>query len=1188
MEYENDYYHIISKFLNDSVKDITRYLNTQLPEISNNWWVELVLTSLSHQQKERITRANNTSLEGLDLAALLRVFDGNWYGISSHLNLAPEMRHYVKEMQTVRNRWSHVSSVRIADDDIYRDLDTLQRFLILINSDNELIERVKEQKGLVLGKAKNQEDGNSMNINKQNSTESEFTVGQIVRLKANPDLHGAVVVIKNGQPENRYSVFINGEVQTYYASQLDVLEKEPEYKKISADEFHALLTALQIRFPNLSTLYSLNSARIDFIPYQFRPVLKFIRSDRPRLLIADSVGVGKTIEAGLILRELQARRDIKSVLIICPRPLVVEEKWLKEMKRFDERFTQLNSALLRHCISETNLDGVWPEQHNKTILPYSLFDETLLEGNQKKGGRTKIGLLNLDPPPRFDMVIVDEAHHIRNQNTFRHKAVKFFCDNAEAVVFLTATPVQLGSHDLFVLLNTLRPDLIIDQESFTHLAEPNAFINQAVSSARNAEQDWQLKTQEAMKEAANTAWGQSIMQHNPEYIRIITELANESVTPEQRVQMITEIENLHTFSSIINRTRRRDIGNFTLRKPETVMVEFTLEQSLIHDELLNIQAKILTKLHGDTSINFMMSTIRRQAASCIFGLVPFLNSILSRHLDEFEVTEYDDSDTSIIPDNISAIQDQIDVIVDLAKQISEDDPKLEALRKIIADKQHTPNNKLMLFSSFRHTLKYIYENLVADGFRVGLIHGGVHDDERLELRRRFELPKEDIESLDIVLFSEIGCEGLDYQFCDAMVNYDLPWNPMRIEQRIGRIDRNGQKSEKVVIYNLITPGTIDADIYERCLMRIGVFNNTIGAGEEILGEITKEIKDIAENLSLNEEERRARLQQLSDNKIRLIQEQNELEQKQLELFGILLPQNQMKKEIESASSYWLTSSMLEHLINRYLITKLGLDQEFILGEKELKTLRLSQEARALLLKDLHQLILPKSSVLKEWEDWLKGGNQHLNITFDSQTAMINPKAVLINPIHPLIKQAAHFANTEKNSYVMLKVSDVEVPAGSYEFVIYQWQLHGIRSDLILKPITTSDVVTNNFTRLLEKATDIQTANEPITDNTAWENLEETHYSIWKKARDEHKSKTIQLSAYQKESLNKSHNARMALLEEQLSQSTDEKIQRMRRSQITNAEADFARRVQDLDIAVERAEITAGVVMHGILTVEVED
>ena len=161
-------------------------------------------------------------------------------------------------------------------------------------------------------------------------------------------------------------------------------------------------------------------------------MLRFIRSDRPRLLIADGVGVGKTIEAGLILRELQARREIASVLIICPRPLVTERKWQSEMKRFDERFMHLDGKVLRYCVSEMDLEGVWPEQYQKAILSYSLFDEVLLHGSGR-GGRQKNrkGLLDLDPPPRFDLVIVDEAHHIRNQNTYSHQAVRFFCDHAE-------------------------------------------------------------------------------------------------------------------------------------------------------------------------------------------------------------------------------------------------------------------------------------------------------------------------------------------------------------------------------------------------------------------------------------------------------------------------------------------------------------------------------------------------------------------------------------------------------------------------------------------------------------------------------------------------------------------------------------------------------------------------------------
>ena len=469
----------LNSLLQKTTVNLATYLKKILPSLFDDWWKQAVVDNLSVPQRRQLEQRNINSLSALDFAALLRVLDQNWYQISTKLSLTSEARHFVKEMQTVRNRWAHAGAEGFPVEDVYRDLDTLQRFATIIDADKILLQEVRDAKTSLLL--------NDIHVSTQNKTDkqqpsqdtkkrsAEFEPGQIVSLQSNPAIRGAVVSILPGNPENRFKVFLDGNTQTYYASQLQCESRQDDNSSfLPCEQFHSFLTALQIRHPGLSTLYSLNAARIDFIPYQFRPVLRFIRSDRPRLLIADGVGVGKTIEAGLILRELQARRDIRSILIICPRPLVTEKKWQKEMKRFEEHFTHLDSGTLRYCINEMDMEGVWPAEHQRVIIPYSLFDEVLLygSGSNTKGKRKK-GLLDLDPPPRFDLVIVDEAHHIRNQNTFSHKAVRFFCDQAEAVVFLTATPIQLGSRDLFVLLNTLRPDLIIDEESFEHMAEPN-------------------------------------------------------------------------------------------------------------------------------------------------------------------------------------------------------------------------------------------------------------------------------------------------------------------------------------------------------------------------------------------------------------------------------------------------------------------------------------------------------------------------------------------------------------------------------------------------------------------------------------------------------------------------------------------------------------------------------------------
>lgn len=1018
----------------------------------------------------------------------------------------------------------------------------------------------------------------------------EFKPGQIVFLKSNSSLKGAVVEVKPGEAESRVKVFLDGTIQTYYASQLQADDKVVEGTRwLSIDRFHAYLTALQIRHPDLSKLYSLNTARIDFIPYQFRPVLKFIRSDRPRLLIADSVGVGKTIEAGLILRELQARRDVESVLVICPRPLVTERKWELEMKRFDENFTHLDGKTLEHCVRETDLEGEWPDRHKKTILPYTLFDETFLYGTGRNHRwKNNKGLLDLDPPPRFDLVIVDEAHHIRNIDTYSHQATRFFCDHAEAVVFLTATPVQLGSDDLFVLLNVLRPDLILDRESFEHMAGPNPHINRAVDITRAQEPNWPGSAKRAIDSAGRTPWGQAILKNDPEFQRIGRLLSEGRIDDDERIKLITDLEGLHTFNGVINRTRRRDIGDFTIRKPKIVPVDFTAGQKRLHDDLLRVQADIFSRLHSDANVQFMMTTIRRQAASCLYGLVPLLEGILNRHLSELAWEDDDEfhcAGSSMLDDVLNSIHAQIQSILERARTLDPRDPKVEALLKTIHEKQNRPNNKIMLFTSFRHTLCYLYSRLCAVDMRVGMVHGGTPDEERLVLRRRFEKPPEDEEGIDILLFSDIGSEGLDYQFCDCIVNYDLPWNPMRIEQRIGRIDRKGQTSESVSIVNLITPGTIDAEIHDRCLIRIGVFEKALGGSEEILGDVTREIRNITDDFTLSDEDRRTRLQQLADNKIRLIQESERLEQQQLELFGIRIPEEQIRREIEKASSFWLTPESIQRMTAQYLQNACGSGQAFILGEKPLKTLRLSQEARNLVLDGFRRLPRQNTPVYRAWERWLKGGNPHLTITFDPDCAAQHPEATFIMPLHPLVKQAAESSDENERVVAALSARSHEVPPGRYKFAIYQWRFHGIRDDLELKPVASSDLLTPRLDGLLKIANDAMKDERETVDSVVWDDLDTQHYHQWSIACTAHKERTRVWVAYRRESLSTSHRARLAQLEEQLARASDEKLQRMRRSQIDGANADFDRRMSDLDAALDRADVIAEPVAYGVLEVE---
>ena len=386
-------------------------------------------------------------------------------------------------------------------------------------------------------------------------------------------------------------------VTTYYASQLEPVAATPARPDVLPPALHAALSALQLRHPSIGSFYSLFASRIHFVPYQFRPVLKLIQADRPRLLIADEVGVGKTIEAGLILKELQARREIRSVLVICPKPLVAERKWLEELKRFDEQFVHLDGRALRYCIDETHLDGVWPQQYARAILPYSLLDENLLMGKQQ-GRKKQRGLLDLDPPPPS----------IWSSSTRR---------------ITSATPTLGPTATCATSATTPKPSFCSPPHPSnwaTTISSPccTCFAQTFCPAGWNSSR-WPSPIRTSMppskrREALAMAGRTRSLRRSTKLPRPLGDAVSclrtvacsklgtcstgDDDSPEARINLIGKLEALHTFAPFINRTRRRDIGNFTTRKPETVAVPYTPEQESLHDDLLNLIARILAYRHG--------------------------------------------------------------------------------------------------------------------------------------------------------------------------------------------------------------------------------------------------------------------------------------------------------------------------------------------------------------------------------------------------------------------------------------------------------------------------------------------------------------------------------------------------------------------------------------------------------------
>ncbi len=1165
--------------LQDLGQTIHLFLAKLLPVCDANWWENCVIAKLTFQQQRLLEERSIKNLSELDLAALLRIVDQNWFDINQIQRMQSESRNWLKESQSIRNRWAHLPPGGLSPEDQYRDLDTVVRLLETLGADEDLVARTKTSRDKVL-----QMKQTARSVSESTTeavSDHPFAKGRIVRLKARPELTGVITEIIDGGAERRYQVFHDGAITSYFQTQIEIADTKPKQRVVDPETLHASLTSLQIRHPSTSHLFSLYSSRINLVPYQFRPVLKLIQSDRPRILIADEVGVGKTIEAGLILKELQARSEIKSVLVICPKPLVAERKWQEEMKRFDEQFTHIDGNALRYCIEETHLDGAWPQQYARSIIPYSLFDEATLMGRQM-GNRRQQGLLDLDPPPSFDLVIVDEAHHIRNTDTWAYRSVRHFCENAEAVVLLSATPIQLKGTDLYNLLHILRPDILYTVKDFERMAQPNPHINKAIEFARIALPDWQERALAEVHQALGTEWGQGVLRYDSRTQEALDILEENDTDRSRRIDLIGKLENLYTFSPLVNRTRRRDIGRFTTRKPETVEVALTEEQSQLHDSLIRLIERMLEHRRGDLNLKFMTTTLRRQLSSCVFGLAPFLETILNRHISLIELYEAGGEELSeVTSETLNEFRTDVDEIIRKARLLNGRDPKFDAFLKVIQDKQKLENNKLIVFSTFRHTLAYLIRRLSAETVRIGLIQGDVSDDERRDLRNRFSLSKESPQAIDILLSSEVGCEGLDYQFCDGMVNYDLPWNPMRIEQRIGRIDRYGQKSDTVVIYNFITPNTVDAAIYKRCLLRIGVFQQALGGSEEILGRLTQEIRDIAENLELTEEEREIRLQQLADNEIRALQVQAELEEAESKFFGLQATRRD-DEMIKDASSFWLSPARLANLVERYLEAIDPGKPKRELARKSIVTLQLGHEFRNKLLADFQRLG-QKGNLAQCWDRWLKGSDPNLTLTFNPQTADERRDIVFITPMHPLARQAAQHVEPTTPLVSYLRAKSEDLPSGRYPFAIYRWSKIGMKDDFTFQPVALNPELSPIILPLLEYSAQDE-ADATITHDEE-RALEHAHYLVWLNERANHIEKVQRAANARKHSLDTSHAGRMAVLEEQRDIATDSRIRRMRESQILSATRDYERRVAELIKVAERGDIIGEAVAFGVINVE---
>jgi superfamily II DNA or RNA helicase len=962
---------------------------------------------------------------------------------------------------------------------------------------------------------------------------------------------------------------------------------------LDAATFRARLTAARLNHPQIDHIYALNAARIRFVPFQLKPLLRFLQADLPRLLIADDVGVGKTIEAGLILKEMLARQPVGNVLIVCPKALV--HKWRVEMQRFDEDFVPLSGETLRYCLREAHLDGVWPQQYARAIAHLELLriDEHMA-GVANNDNRP--GLLTLDPPPAFSLVIVDEAHHLRNPETRSHELARFLTDCSEAALFLSATPVHLGSRNLYTLLNLLRPDVFLDEGVFDAMLEPNRHLNSAMRRVRQQTplDSWRVQAAAALDRAADTTWGGQTLVYDPRFTTWRVRLqAADDLSDADRVRCLRDLEELHTLAHVMNRTRRRDIGRFTIREPHTVKVAFTPEQQAFYEALLDFRRQTLLQTNSPIVVRLIMDTLERQAASCLPALARFLEGFLQTgHVSSAQYTDVEDDEHEAHGAVSASFVAEATALRHLAAALPPDDPKVRQLLDIATSSQAGQGpGKLLVFSFFLHTLDYLRDQLRAAGLRVAVISGRVLDEERERLRDRFRLNRSDPDALDVLLSSEVGCEGLDYEFCDRLVNYDIPWNPMRIEQRIGRIDRYGQRSPKVLIYNFINPGTVEERIFFRCFDRIGIFEDTVGDLESILGDTIQELSRAALNPALTAQQAEALAAQQTDNMLRLVEEQRRLEEEGGALLGI---EHLFVDEVSDlvAEGRYVAADDLAQMIGLFL------ERDEIngritpdAGDARLHRLRLSRAGRERLATAMRASEhLGRASV--NFMRWLDGDEQTLPITFSQELAFEQRDLTFVTPLHPLARMAASTLGTGDEPLVaQLVVATDSVPPGDYLIAADLWETLAIHPEIQLvchawsfaarQPLAEVRLVS----LLAAARRNVRTAAHSETEiNTVLRELDEVAHQRRTEALLELRERNAVIIARQLASLNSYYASRMHRIENDLTTVTNERILRMRRAERARAAREHAARQQTIEDRRE-ADILSRRIATCVLSVE---
>lgn len=641
----------------------------------------------------------------------------------------------------------------------------------------------------------------------------------------------------------------------------------------SAEHFRFVLTYHRLRRPPARIAHSFTSSRTLFFPHQFKPLLKFLDHPGKRILIADDVGLGKTIEAGYILRELEAHQDVERVLVLVPSRLA--RKWKKELRdRFEEHFDIVTGKQLIE-LADRLRRGSEPEPF-RWIVSY--------ESARKEEVRQALE----ETQPAIEVLIADEAHRMRNPSTLQHRVGATLARCADSNLLLSATPVQNSLEDLWHLLRLLSPEEFSSFTLFQSQMEANRFVIAAQRALRQSPPGL-TEAAAALENFLQSAAGERLRQ--TELVQAIQgQLAADRPTRRDVVDLQGQFGRLSVVGDIVSRTRKVEaLPNKAVRDAKWQSIHLSPDERAIYDSVQTLcLASGLARRSWGSEMALIMAY--RVTASCIPAAMGYfrekladaasLGLAIDRQLEESDGAGEAAEAPTQTADTLLSIRDFRDKLrgaVDLWEGTDTPDSKLTGLVELLRgiwfedDRAMAARRKVVVFSFFRRTLEYLRDKLTSQGIEVRMIHGLVPSEDR-------EIAIDDF--LDgsplVLLASEVGSEGIDLQKASVVINYDLPWNPMVVEQRIGRVDRIGQEAPRIIIRNLVVAESVEERIIARLLEKIGVFRNSIGELEPIIGDRIHSLMEQYLRQDLTQDELDERVQQEEEAIERRISEAREV------------------------------------------------------------------------------------------------------------------------------------------------------------------------------------------------------------------------------------------------------------------------------------------------------------------------